>query len=160
MRSGSAFPIVVFVMYPSTPAFIMCATSSRELETVRAMNLTAGFASLTASMTTAPPPPGSLTSRTTTSGELDVENHHLGCSVNDQLDGTLNVVRLANDVEGVAQEGAHASTDNVMIIDEENPETVSQVQVPIVILMSVPSPPSESTWTMPPIPSTRFVSLR
>ena len=65
----------------------------------------------TASTTAAPPPPGMCTSTSTTSG----------CASPIARTGALDVGRLADDLERLAQLGAHARQEQPVVVDDEHP---------------------------------------
>ena len=54
-------------------------------------------------------------------GEVDVEQDDVGEALVDQLDGRVHLVRLADDLDGVAELGPHAGPEDRMVLDQEDP---------------------------------------
>ena len=53
--------------------------------------------------------------------EVDVEQDDIGEALVDELDGGVHLVRLADDLDGVAELGPHAGPEDRMVLDEEDP---------------------------------------
>ena len=58
---------------------------------------------------------------TTAAREVDVEQDDIGEALVDELDGGVHLVRLADDLDGVAELGPHAGPEDRMVLDEEDP---------------------------------------
>ena len=58
---------------------------------------------------------------TAAAGEMDVEQDDVGEALVDHLDGRGHLVRLADDLDGVAQLGPDAGPEDRMVLDEEDP---------------------------------------
>ena len=86
-------------------------TSSGASDTERARNCTSGWWGRT-------PSKDGLTAA---AGEMDVEQDDVGEALVDELDGGLHLVRLADDLDGVAELGPHAGPEDGMVLDEEDP---------------------------------------
>jgi hypothetical protein len=54
-------------------------------------------------------------------GEVDVEQDDVGDALVDELDGRLDLVGLADDLDGVAELGPHAGPEDGMVLDQEDP---------------------------------------
>ena len=54
-------------------------------------------------------------------GQVDIEEDDVGEALADQLDGGIHLVRLADDLDGVAELGPHAGPEDGMVLDEEDP---------------------------------------
>ena len=53
-------------------------------------------------------------------GEVHVQQHDIGNTLDDQLDGGVHLVGLADHLHLVAQLGPHAGTEQVVVVDEEH----------------------------------------
>ena len=99
---------------------------------------------------------------TAAAGEVDVEQDDVGDALVDELDGGVHLVRLADDLDGVAELGPHAGPEDRMVLDEEDPgaafgraglghlggEGVGETG--ILSSTSVPSPGADRMTTVPP----------
>ena len=54
------------------------------------------------------------------SGEVHVEQDHVGQALADELDGGRGLVGLAHHLDRVAQLGPHAGPEHGMVLDEED----------------------------------------
>ena len=57
-------------------------------------------------------------------GHVHVDEHDVGAPLADHLDGGVDLRRLADDVGVVAELGAHAAAEQVVVVDEEHPHGV------------------------------------
>ena len=103
----------------------------------------------------------------TAAGEVDVEQDDIGEALVDELDGGVHLVRLADDLDGVAELGPHAGPEDRMVLDQEDPRAAAldsgrsscgarrgglRVGAGMAILSStsVPSPGADRMTTVPP----------
>ena len=54
------------------------------------------------------------------SGQVHVEQDHVGEPLADELDGGLRLVRLAHHLDGVAQLGLDAGPEHGVVLDQED----------------------------------------
>jgi hypothetical protein len=108
---------------------------------------------------------------TAAAGEMDVEQDHIGDALVDELDGGVDLVRLADDLHGVAELGPHTGPEDGVVLDEENPRAASlrhlvgdadvggdgaavgdgdAAGIGIFNSTSVPSPGADRITTVPP----------
>ena len=85
-------------------------TSSAASDTDRARNTTSGSSGLMVSSTALPPPPGRWTSSRTTSGWVARMPRH----------GGLDISRLAEDLDGVAELRPHTGAEHLVVVDQED----------------------------------------
>ena len=55
--------------------------------------------------------------------EVDVEQHHVGEALADELDGGRGLVRLTHHLDRVAQLGPHAGPEDGVVLDQEDAGT-------------------------------------
>src|SRR5207237_4221028 len=85
-------------------------------------------------------------------GQVDVEEDDVGIELLDQRHGLLDACRLTDHVDGVAELGAHARAEEVVIVDEDDAAlhdplrgTDSSTSVPSPgVLETLASPPTRS----------------
>jgi len=83
---------------------------------------------------------------------VDVDEHDVGLALADHLDRGVDLRRLADDLDLVAELCAHPTAEEVVVVDEEH------AQVPVVhealrgmpSSTSLPSPGRERTTAFPP----------
>lgn len=85
------------------------------------------------------------------SGKPNVEEENVGLALFGQLDGRIDVVGFSDDVEAFVEEGTRAESDDVMVVDEQEPGTRAH-GITIVSVISAPSPPSLVISAVPPNP--------
>ena len=104
-----------------------------------------------------------------TVGEVDIQEHHVGLALADQLDGGSHLVGLPDDPHGVTEFGPHPRPEQVVIVDQEDPRPaldagfdglvriahVRSLGRDTLISTSVPSPGDVRTVARPPWRSTR-----
>ena len=57
-------------------------------------------------------------------GHVDVDEHDVGSALGDQLDGGAHLVGLADDLDRVAELGAHAGAEEMVVVDQEDAHLV------------------------------------
>ncbi len=55
-----------------------------------------------------------------TPGQVDIEQHHVGEALADELDGRLGLVRLTHHLDRVAELRLHTGAEHCMVLDQEN----------------------------------------
>ena len=92
----------------------MPITSSAASETLRARNRVVTRrepGSCDSLRITSPPPPP---------GQVHVEQHHLGPQPQHGVDGVVDVLGLAEHVDGLLDLGAHAAAEHRVVVDDDH----------------------------------------
>ena len=92
-------------------------TSSAASETESARNRTSGSAGAH----------GAQDGETTTVGHVHVEQHDVGQSLDDELDGGVDLVGFTDDVDVSGDLGADARADQLVVVDEEDARSAHAV---------------------------------
>ena len=92
-------------------------------------------------------------------GQVDVEEHHVGEALTDELDRRPGLVGLAHDLDGVAQLGPDPGPEHGVVLDQEDPGPPGAHGSPgrrgMASCTSVPSPGAERITAVPPKRATR-----
>ena len=100
--------------------------------------------------TSRPLPPGRCTSSSTTSGRVAVITR----------DRRVDVLGLADDVDGVAELGAHAGAEHPVVVDEHDPRRAASVMrslprraASVTVALAPATERGISSWTSVPSPA-------
>ena len=89
-------------------------------------------------------------------GKVDVEQDDVGDPLVDELDGGVDLVGLADHLDGLAQLGPHPGPEHGVVVDQEDPRPprpvahVTSSRRGIDSSTSAPSPGAERMTTDPP----------